>query len=167
MIRPEIPFEGDAVETLLSLANSFLEGLDLSRLSPHPGITGSETSAGAALAQARYQLLIDQLPAATFMAWFENGRCELYVSSPFASGRPVALKETISYSDHSKFRHFHTVVPEHRLHAIQVCPVSRETFPGNHLHHRGIHKFLFDSREPSCKMEAIQTMLAFLLKPDA
>jgi PAS domain S-box-containing protein len=26
-------------------------------------------------------LLIDQLPAATFMAWFENGRCELYVSS--------------------------------------------------------------------------------------
>jgi PAS domain S-box-containing protein len=81
MIRPAIPFEGDAVDTLLSLANSFLEGLDLSRLSPNPGITGSETSAGIALAHARYQLLIDQLPAATFMAWFENGRCELYVSS--------------------------------------------------------------------------------------
>ena len=78
---PGIPFEGDAVETLLSLANSFLVDLDLSRLSPHPGIAGSETSAGIALAQARYQLLIDQLPAATFMAWFENGRCELYVSS--------------------------------------------------------------------------------------
>ena len=81
MIRPEIPFEGDAVETLLALANSFLPGLDLSRLSAHPGITGSETSAGIALAKTRYQLLIDQLPAATFMAWFENGRCELYVSS--------------------------------------------------------------------------------------
>jgi PAS domain S-box-containing protein len=81
MIRPKIPSEGDAVETLLSLANSFLEGPDLSRLSSHPGITGSETSAGVALAQARYQLLIDQLPAATFMASFENGRCELYVSS--------------------------------------------------------------------------------------
>src|SRR5580692_7731231 len=81
MIRPEIPFEGDAVETLLALANSFLPGLDLSRLSAHPGITGSETSAGVALAKTRYQLLIDQLPAATFMAWFENGRCELYVSS--------------------------------------------------------------------------------------
>jgi PAS domain S-box-containing protein len=81
MTSPEIPLEGDEVETLLSLANSFLVGLDLSRLSPHPGIAGSETSAGIALAQARYQLLIDQLPAATFMAWFENGRCELYVSS--------------------------------------------------------------------------------------
>jgi PAS domain S-box-containing protein len=81
MIRPEIPFEGDAVETLLALANSFLPGLDLSRLPADPGITGSETSAGIGLAKARYQLLIDQLPAATFMAWFENGRCELYVSS--------------------------------------------------------------------------------------
>jgi len=81
MICPEIPCEGDAVETLLALANSFLPGLDLSRLSAHPGITGSETSTGIALAKTRYQLLIDQLPAATFMAWFENGRCELYVSS--------------------------------------------------------------------------------------
>jgi PAS domain S-box-containing protein len=81
MIRPEIPIEGDAVETLLALANSFLPSLDLPRLSAHAGITGSETSVGIALAKARYQLLIDQLPAATFMAWFENGRCELYVSS--------------------------------------------------------------------------------------
>jgi PAS domain S-box-containing protein len=80
MIRPEIPYESDAVETLLALANS-LPGLNLSRLSAHPGITGSETSTGIALAKTRYQLLIDQLPAATFMAWFENGRCELYVSS--------------------------------------------------------------------------------------
>jgi PAS domain S-box-containing protein len=81
MMRSGNPFEADAVDTLLSLANSFLSGIDLSRLSSHPGITGSETSEGIALAQARYQLLIDQLPAATFMAWFENGRCELYVSS--------------------------------------------------------------------------------------
>ena len=33
MIGPEIPFEGDAVETLLALANSFLPSLDLPRLS--------------------------------------------------------------------------------------------------------------------------------------
>jgi hypothetical protein len=32
MIRPEIPIEGDAVETLLALANSFLPSLDLPRL---------------------------------------------------------------------------------------------------------------------------------------
>ena len=81
MMGPEIPFEGGAVETLLSLAYSFLDRVDLSGVSPHPGIAGSETSAGVATAQARYQLLIDQLPVATFMAWFENGRCELYVSS--------------------------------------------------------------------------------------
>ena len=81
MIRQEIPIEGDAVETLLALANSFLPRLDLPRLSAHSGITGSETTVGIALAKVRYQLLIDQLPAATFMAWFENGRCELYVSS--------------------------------------------------------------------------------------
>src|SRR6476619_1011815 len=78
MIGPEIPFEGDAIETLLALANSFQPG---SRLSAHSGMTGSETSAGIALAKARYQLLIDQLPAAAFMAWFENGRSDLYVSS--------------------------------------------------------------------------------------
>src|SRR3984957_10570965 len=78
MIGPEIPFEGDAVETLLALANSFQPG---SRLSAHLGMTGSETSAGIDLAKARYQLLIDQLPAAAFMAWFENGRSDLYVSS--------------------------------------------------------------------------------------
>jgi PAS domain S-box-containing protein len=81
MIPPEIPSDGDAVETLLALANSFLPGLDLSRLSAHPGMTDSETSTSIAFAKTRYQLLIDQLPAATFMAWFENGRCELYVSS--------------------------------------------------------------------------------------
>jgi PAS domain S-box-containing protein len=81
MIPPEIPSDGDAVETLLALANSFLPGLDLSRLSAHPRMTDSETSTSIAFAKTRYQLLIDQLPAATFMAWFENGRCELYVSS--------------------------------------------------------------------------------------
>ena len=53
MIGPEIPFEGDAVATLLALANSFLPNLDLPRLSAHTGITGSETSAGIALAKAR------------------------------------------------------------------------------------------------------------------
>src|SRR5271166_271646 len=36
------------------------------------------------------------------------------------------LKETNSHSGHSEFRHFHAVIPEHPLHAVQVCPVSRE-----------------------------------------
>ena len=115
MIRPEIPCEGDAVETLLALANSFLPGLDLSRLSADPGITGSETRAGIALAKARYQLLIDQLPAATFIAWFENGRCELYVGSYIEtllgytatewSENPVLWYQRLHPDDRRQFMH--------------------------------------------------------------
>jgi PAS domain S-box-containing protein len=80
-IRPENSAERDAVGTLLALASSFLSGMDLSSLLAHPERTGSETKAGVSYPRARYEMLIDQLPAATFMAWFENGRCELYVSS--------------------------------------------------------------------------------------
>src|SRR5580693_6482467 len=74
------------------------------------------------------------------------------------------LKETISYSDHSEFRHIHTVVPEHPLHAVQVCPVSRKSFM-EIIPIGKIKEFLFDSRDPSCNMEPIQTMLASLPKP--
>ena len=80
-MRPEIALEDDAVAALLALANSFLPNPELPRLSGASGITGAETKAGITLGQEHYRLLIDQLPAATFMAWFENGRCELYVSS--------------------------------------------------------------------------------------
>lgn len=77
---PEIPVD-DAFATLRALTGAFLPNMDLSTLAaPAEGIV-PKTNSGDALAQARYQLLIDQLPAATFMAWFENGRCELYVSS--------------------------------------------------------------------------------------
>ena len=80
MILPETRIEHDAVGTLRALASSFLPGLDLERLSAPSGRAGSETR-DISSARARYQILVDQLPAATFMAWFENGRCELYVSS--------------------------------------------------------------------------------------
>ncbi|MBV8378117.1 MAG: PAS domain-containing sensor histidine kinase [Verrucomicrobia bacterium] len=78
MIDSEIPPE-DAIAALVALANSFLPRSNLSRLSAPP--TGAETKASSALTQEHYRLLIDQLPVATFMAWFKNGRCELYVSS--------------------------------------------------------------------------------------
>jgi hypothetical protein len=76
------------------------------------------------------------------------------------------LKETNSHSGHSEFRHVHTVVPEHPLHAVQVCPVSREAFL-EIIPIGEIQEFLFDSRDPSRNMEPIQTMLAFLPKPGA
>ena len=71
--------ESDALRTLLSLADAFLPENVLSRLSGSE--EGNATKADIASPRARYQILIDQLPAATFMAWFENGRCELYVST--------------------------------------------------------------------------------------
>src|ERR1700739_244220 len=70
------------------------------------------------------------------------------------------LKETNSHSGHSEFRHFHTVVPEHPLHAVQVCPVSREAFL-KIIPIGEIQEFLFDARDPSRNMEPIQPMLAF------
>jgi hypothetical protein len=67
-----------------------------------------------------------------------------------------------------KFRHFDfdTVVPQHRLHAVQVCPVCREAYL-EVIPIGKIQEFLFDSRDPSRNMEQIQTMLAFLPKPGA
>jgi len=81
MIRPEVPLELDAVGTLRALADAFLPGMNLWGPVAPPDRTESETNLGFALTQARYQMLIDQLPAATFMAWLEKGQCELYVSS--------------------------------------------------------------------------------------
>ena len=76
------------------------------------------------------------------------------------------LKETNSHSGHSEFRHVHTVVPEHPLHAVQVCPVSREAFL-EIIPIGEIQEFLFDSPHPSRNMEPIQTILTFLPKPGA
>jgi hypothetical protein len=52
------------------------------------------------------------------------------------------------------------------LHAVQVCPVSREAFL-EFIPIGEIEEFLFDSRDPSRNVEPIQTMLAFLPKPGA
>jgi hypothetical protein len=73
---------------------------------------------------------------------------------------------TNSRSGHSEFRHVHTVVPEHPLHAVQVCPASREAFL-EIIPIGEIQEFFFDSRDPSRNMEPIQTMLTFLPKPGA
>jgi len=79
IVRPEIPLELEAVGALAKLAGGILSSGDLLELTTMP--VRSHATAPNTIAQARYQILIDQLPAATFMAWFENGRCELYVSS--------------------------------------------------------------------------------------
>jgi len=81
MVRPEIPLGLDAVDALAKLAHGFLPLVDLLGTATTLSPAGSGAKPPVTSTQARYQILIDQLPAATFMAWFENGRCELYVSS--------------------------------------------------------------------------------------
>jgi hypothetical protein len=51
-----------------------------------------------------------------------------------------------------------------RVHAVQVCPVSREAFL-KIIPIGEIQEFLFDARDPSRNMEPTQPMLAFLPKP--
>jgi len=60
---------------------------------------------------------------------------------------------TNSRSGHSEFRHVHTVVPEHPLQAVQVCPVSREAFL-EIIPIGEIQEFFFDSRDPSRNMDS-------------
>jgi hypothetical protein len=60
---------------------------------------------------------------------------------------------TNSRSGHSEFRHVHTVVPEHPLHAVQVCPASREAFL-EIIPIGEIQEFFFDSRDPSRNMDS-------------
>src|SRR6202521_2138686 len=81
-IRPEIPPDLDAVGTLLGLARTFLPSFELPSLVAQPyaepaGLSGEKRFLKA---EARYQVLLEQLPAVTFMAAFEEGLREIYVS---------------------------------------------------------------------------------------
>jgi hypothetical protein len=68
--------------------------------------------------------------------------------------------QTKPHPGHSEFRHIHTIVPEHPLHAVQVCPVSGEAFLAI-IPIGEIQELLFDSRDPSHNMEPIQISIAF------
>jgi len=80
--RPEIPEDMGAVGVLLELARAFMPGFALPRLVSEPPAGVAEDSAEARIrkAEARYQTLVEQIPAVTFMASFENGMSEIYVS---------------------------------------------------------------------------------------
>jgi PAS domain S-box-containing protein len=78
----ETPAELDAVGTLLGLARAFLPSFELPSLvvQPCPEPVGPTTETRFLKAEARYQVLLEQLPAVTFMAAFEDGFSEIYVS---------------------------------------------------------------------------------------
>jgi PAS domain S-box-containing protein len=81
-IASEIPAELDAVGTLLGLARAFLPSFELPSLvvQPYAEPVGPTTGTRFVTAEARYQVLLEQLPAVTFMAAFEEGFNEIYVS---------------------------------------------------------------------------------------
>src|ERR1700728_2836660 len=78
----EIPAELDAVGTLLGLARAFLPSFELPTLvvQPYAEPVGPATGTRFLKAEARYQVLLEHLPAVTFMAAFEEGLNEIYVS---------------------------------------------------------------------------------------
>jgi len=81
-IRPQIPPDLDAVGTLLGLARTFLPSFELPSLVAQPYAEPASLSGEKRFlkAEARYQVLLEQLPAVTFMAAFEEGLREIYVS---------------------------------------------------------------------------------------
>jgi PAS domain S-box-containing protein len=83
-LRPEIPAGMEAVGALLELARAFAPNFQLPQLfsSPPNGQTPSDSDSADRIqkAEARYQTLVEQIPAVTFMASFENGLSEIYVS---------------------------------------------------------------------------------------
>ncbi len=82
-IRPEIPPYFDAAGTLLGLARAFLPNFELPTLvaQSYAEPVGSMAETRFSKPEARYQVLLEQLPAVTFMAVFEEeGLREIYVS---------------------------------------------------------------------------------------
>lgn len=79
---PEMPPDFDPVGTLLDMARAFLPSFELASptAQPYTEPVGSTVDRRFLEAEARYQVLLEQLPAVTFMAAFEGGLSEIYVS---------------------------------------------------------------------------------------
>ncbi len=81
-LRPDIPEGMESVGVLLELARAFAPSFQLPTLVSTPPIAGGAAPSEDRVrkAEARYQTLVEQIPAVTFMASFENGLSEIYVS---------------------------------------------------------------------------------------
>jgi PAS domain S-box-containing protein len=79
---PEISPDVDAIGTLLGMARAFLPSFELTSLVAQPDAEPVDLTGETRFlkAEARYQVLLEQLPAVTFMAAFEGGFSEIYVS---------------------------------------------------------------------------------------
>jgi PAS domain S-box-containing protein len=81
-IGPQTPPDFDPVSTLLELARAFLPSFEMGNptAQPYSEPVGSTVETRFVKAEARYRVLLEQLPAVTFMAAFEGGLSEIYVS---------------------------------------------------------------------------------------
>jgi PAS domain S-box-containing protein len=81
-IGPEMPPEFDPVGTLLDMARAFLPSFEMGSpvAQSYAEPAGSTVETRFLKPEARYQVLLEQLPAVTFMAAFEGGLSEIYVS---------------------------------------------------------------------------------------
>lgn len=100
--RSEDVVEPDALSVLLDLARAFSPNFDLSLASlfgkPSRAAESSNLTPEERLrkVEARYQSLVEQMPAVTFMASFENGLSEVYVSPHIETLLGYTAKEWIN-----------------------------------------------------------------------
>jgi PAS domain S-box-containing protein len=79
---PEVSPELDAAGILLGMARAFLPSFEMPSLVAQPDAEPVDSTGETRFlkAEARYKVLLEQLPAVTFMAAFEGGLSEVYVS---------------------------------------------------------------------------------------
>jgi PAS domain S-box-containing protein len=87
----------EAVKALLELARAFAPDFQLPQLASEPPIASKVTSIEKRMrtAEAQYQALVEQIPAVTFMASFENGLSRIYVSPHIETLLGYTAKEWI------------------------------------------------------------------------
>jgi PAS domain S-box-containing protein len=115
-VHPENPPDFDAVGTLLGLARSFLPSFELPSLAGQSYAEPVDTTAETRFLkpEARYQVLLEQLPAVTFMAVFEQeGLREIYVSPQIEtllgytvrewSEQPILWYERLHWEDRDRW----------------------------------------------------------------
>ena len=95
--RLTLPASSPGMDVLLTLARVFMPGFALPKLveTPPTGAPGDSAEMRIHKAETRYQALVEQLPAVTFMVSFENRQSEIYVSPHIETMLGYTAKEWV------------------------------------------------------------------------
>ena len=95
--RLTLPASSPGMDVLLALARVFMPGFALPKLveTPPTGALGDSAEMRIHKAETRYQALVEQLPAVTFMVSFENRQSEIYVSPHIETMLGYTAKEWV------------------------------------------------------------------------